>query len=445
LIVLFVITLIGPPKAVMISHDNITWTTANMLENRAPINHSDRIISYLPLSHIAAQILDIHGPMYCGCQVFFARADALKGSLSTTLKFVRPTVFFGVPRVWEKFYEKMMEVARTTTGLKKDIGAWAKGLGTQKTQMNQFGGGGGAPCGFGCANWLVFSAIKGKLGLDQCRLAFTGAAPISIDILNYFASLDIPIYEVFGQSECTGPHTVNVTGEWKIGTCGRPLIATESRVDDSTKELCYRGRHIFMGYMFNPEKTAETIDDDGWLHSGDIGEFDDDKLASNAGESGFMRITGRIKELIITAGGENIPPVLIEHEFLSQMPCLSNCIVIGDRRKFLSILLCLKTEVDEDGIPTNVLTGDSLVIKEQLGSGATTVEGVMEDEKWTKYFDDGMARANKNATSKAQKVQKWALLASDFSERGGELTPTLKLKRSVVHEKYEEIIEAFYN
>jgi long-chain-fatty-acid--CoA ligase ACSBG len=304
----------GNPKAVMISHDNLTWTTAALLE-KVNLSHSERMISYLPLSHIAAQILDIHGPLNCGYQLFFARPDALKGSLSTTLKYVRPTVFFGVPRVWEKFYDAMQAVARSTTGIARSIGGWAKGIGAEKTRMNQYGNGGGAPCGYNIASMLVFSKIKDKLGLDQCRLCLTGAAPISADILNYFGSIDIPIYEVFGQSECTGPHTINAPGAWKIGYTGRPMRGTQSMIVQDNGEILYRGRHIFMGYMHNQEKTAETIDDEGWLHSGDVGEFDENPMDNMVGESGFLRITGRIKELIITAGGENIFFVLIEQQF----------------------------------------------------------------------------------------------------------------------------------
>jgi long-chain-fatty-acid--CoA ligase ACSBG len=433
----------GNPKAVMISHDNITWTTAALLE-RVSLDHRERMISYLPLSHIAAQILDIHGPLNAGYQIFFARPDALKGSLSTTLKYVHPTIFFGVPRVWEKFYEVMQAAGRSTTGITRSIATWAKEIGTEKARINQFGNGGGAPCGYGVAAWIVFSKIKDKLGFDQCRLCLTGAAPISVEILNYFASIDIPIYEVFGQSECTGPHTINAPEAWKIGTTGRPMRGTQSKITEAG-EILYRGRHIFMGYMHNTEKTEETIDSEGWLHSGDVGEFDDDQLDNMVGEAGFMRITGRIKELIITAGGENIPPVLIEQQFQKAMPAISSCCVIGDKRKFLSILIAMKTKVDpETGIPTNELSEDALATGREIGSSAITVEEVMEDENWAQYFERGMAEANHNATSRAQKVQKYAIIPRDFSERGGELTPTLKVKRSIVHEMYEETIEAFY-
>lgn len=252
----------------MISHDNVTWTTRDLLDSIPFLNHTERIVSYLPLSHIAAQIIDVHAPMYIGCSVYFAQPDALKGSLTTTLKDVRPTFFFGVPRVWEKIHEKMAQLGREVTGVKKMLSTWTK------SHRAQFGNGGGAPLFFCCAHGIVLSKIKAALGLDQARVCFTGAAPITLETLEYFASLDISIYEVFSQSECTGPHTLSMPGQWKIGSCGRSMLGTEGKICPGNNELCYRGRHIFMGYMYNPAGTAETIDNRGFLHSGDVAEFD---------------------------------------------------------------------------------------------------------------------------------------------------------------------------
>eukprot|EP00605_Chrysophyceae_sp_TOSAG23-4_P001818 GSChrysophyteH1.ASY1.ANO1.2008.1 assembled CDS len=376
----------GPPKAVMISHDNVTWTTKNMLTYYGDFNHEDRVCSYLPLSHIAAQIVDIHVPMGLGACTYFCQPDALKGTLTLTLK----------------------DIGRSITGIKKSISTWAKGCGKEKSVRAQFGGSGGNPFGFGCANAIVLSKAKNALGLNECRIAFTGAAPLSPETIWYFASLDLPIYEVFGQSECTGPHTICCEGEWKIGTCGRPMYGTESKLE-SNGELCYRGRHIFMGYMYMEKQTKETIDPEGYLHSGDVAEFDKDI-------NGFMKITGRIKELIITAGGENIPPVLIEAEMKTEMLALSNCIVVGDKRKYLVMLTSLKCTLTE----------------------------AAKDPKWAAYIDAGMKAANKRNTSNAQQVQKWRMLPVDLSEKEGDLTPTLKLKRNVVVKKYTELIDDIY-
>ena len=434
----------GPPKAVMISHDNITWVVANMGDHYMSLNHKDRLISYLPLSHIAAQLIDIHVPVYLGACTYFCQPDALKGTLTVTMRDVKPTVFFGVPRVWEKIQERIVGIGREITGIKKVISTWAKSVALQKRINEQTGCSGAVPWSYGCASSML-SKITVLLGLDQCKGCFTAAAPIAPETLKYFASINLPVYEVFGQSECTGPHTVSFKGEWKIGACGRPMVGTESMIVPSNGELCYRGRHIFMGYMYMEQQTAETIDKDGYLHSGDVAEFDDCTKAGLTGPSGFMRITGRIKELIITAGGENVPPVLIENEMKAAMVALSNVMVIGDKRKYLSMIVSLKCEVDlETMIPTDKLSGDSLFVASQIGSSAKTVTEAMADPLWKKYIDDGMKVANSKTTSSAQIVQKWKLLAVDFSEKGLELTPTLKLKRSVASEKHKALIDSIY-
>ena len=329
-------------------------------------------------------------------------------------------------------------------GIKKKISKWAKRVGAEHSHLIQEGNGGGQPFGYWLANKLVLSKIKDALGLDQCKGCFTAAAPISLDTLMYFASLDIPIFEVFGQSECTGPHTVSGPSCWKIGTCGRPMKGTESMLVPSTGELCYRGRHIFMGYMHMPDKTAETIDADGYLHSGDVAAFDEDNDTDNKGPSGFMRITGRIKELLITAGGENIPPVLIENEVKGACVAVSNCMLIGDKRKYLTLLVSLKVTVDADALPTDILAPDALFIGKDIGSTATTYTEAKVDPLWKKCIDDAVKVANSKTTSNAQIIQKWTWLTTDFSEKGGELTPTLKLKRNVAYDKYLHLCDKMY-
>jgi len=426
----------GNPKGVMISHDNVTWTASTLISIvEDGLSPADRMVSYLPLSHIAAQMLDIHAPLYSGMCLYFAQPDALKGSLGGTLKEVRPTIFFGVPRVWEKIAEKMWAIGKSTKGLKKTIATWAKSKGTQKNQMAQFGESGGVPCGFGCAHAIVLSKVHDALGLDQVRYCFTGAAPISLEVLEYFASLDIRILELFGQSECTGPQTVNTPSRWKMGSAGCAMPGTEMKVVPETNELIYCGRHIMMGYLKEDAKTAETIDSDGYLHSGDCAKVDGD---------GFMSITGRIKELIITAGGENIPPVIIEEKIKEHTKALSNVMVIGDKRKFLIALYTVRVEMDGNGEPTQKLDGQALEVAESIGSSAKTVSEVKACGKFKEYFDSKLADSNKEATSRAQNVGKWVLLDVDFSVPGGELTPTLKLKRRIVADKYSNMIDAAY-
>ncbi|ETW01418.1 hypothetical protein H310_06947 [Aphanomyces invadans] len=429
----------GNPKAVMISHDNITWTLQSMVDLFAttgdPFTHVDRFVSYLPLSHVAAQLIDIHMPVATGVKVYFAQPDALKGSLGQTLKEVRPTRFLGVPRVWEKIAEKLWDIGKTTTGLKRRMATWAKGIGTQKTQLAQFGDTGGVPCGYGCANALVLSKIKAALGLDQCRFAAVAAAPMSADILKYFGSLDIPIFELFGQSESTGPSSTCMGGHWKIGSVGKLIPGTEWMVDPTNQELLLRGRNVMMGYLNMEKETKATIDDRGWLHSGDCARVDADQ---------FGYITGRIKELIITAGGENVPPVILEDVLKDEIPLLSNVMVVGDKRKFLAALLTLRVQVDADGAPTPKLDKKALDIMESIQSLATTTTEARACEKVQAYISHGVKKANARATSRAQTIAKTYILEHDFSLGGGELTPTLKLKRRTVVDKYAAVIDDIY-
>eukprot|EP01147_Barroeca_monosierra_P001925 gene1925-5014_t len=429
----------GNPKGVMITHDNLTWTASTLVSMLPHIKiGKEHIVSYLPLSHIAAQILDIHGPMCLNATVWFAKPTALKGTLVDTLKDVRPTLFLGVPRVWEKIEEKMRAVGAATTGFKKKIGTWAKKKGLEGSYAIQEGR--PVPSGFGIAKKLVFSKIRKALGLDRCKFFATAAAPISKETLEYFLSINIPIMEVYGMSENTGPQTVSFPGQHKTGSTGRAMPGTEMMIfepdQDGNGEICFRGRHVSKGYLYNEEKTRETIDSEGWLHSGDIGRVD---------ENGFLYITGRIKELIITAGGENVAPVPIEARVKEGCPIISNCMLIGDRRKFLSMLVTLKSEVDpETTAPLDNLTPQVISILKDVGSASETVSAAMNDPVVADMIQKAIDRANDNAVSNAQKVQKFKVLQRDFSIPGGELGPTLKLRRPIVVEQYAELIDSFY-
>jgi len=297
------------------------------------------------------------------------------------------------------------------------------------------------PFGHSLANKLVFSKVKAALGLDRCRIAISGAAPIMKETLDFFMYFDIQIMEIYGMSESSGPHTLSLPWRFRIGEVGPDMPGASTRLDnpdaEGNGEVCMGGRHVFMGYLNTEEKTRDAIDPQGWLHSGDIGRKDEDK---------FLRITGRIKELIITAGGENIPPVLIEDVVKEELPCISNAMLIGDKRKFLAILLTFKTQVDSDLQPTSKLSAPALDWCKRIGSTATCLEDIIEkrDDKVLKAIQEGIDRANKRATSRAQCMQKWSILPRDFSVGGGELGPTLKLKRTVVHKMYEKTIDSFY-
>ena len=434
----------GRPKAVMISHDNIVWTTKMMAKHMGGVMHTDKMVSYLPLSHIAAQLLDIGLPSCCGCKIHFARPDALKGTIGKTLVAVQPNIMFGVPRVWEKIASKIRAAGAQSKGLKKAIASWAKGLGAQYSESRQGFTNGkpnffnvSAPCGYGCASCLVFSKVKGLLGLSNCRMAITGAAPIGKDTLDFWCALDFPIMEVFGQSECTGPATCT-TGEvgWKSGTCGPVIPGTKMRIDTNTQEVQYTGRHIFMGYLKNKEKTEGTLCDDGWLASGDQGKMCED---------GFLSITGRIKELIIGAGGENIAPVLIEKEMKKEMGFLSNCVVFGERKPYLGMFVSLPCVMDvATNRPTDNLEQSAITYLKSIGSDATTYSQAQTDEKLNAAITAAMTEANKRAISRAQTPRFHIWLPEDLNMPNDTLGPTLKMKRGNVYKLYANEIEAAY-
>ncbi|XP_027523944.1 long-chain-fatty-acid--CoA ligase ACSBG2 isoform X2 [Corapipo altera] len=434
----------GQPKGVMLSHDNLTWTAAvagRSIMLTDPKERQEQVISYLPLSHIAAQMSDIWSAMTFGVQVYFAQPDALKGSLVETLREVRPTAFLGVPRVWEKMEEKMKSIGMKSSALRRKVASWAKGVGLQ-TNLKRMNGYSEVPVNFRLAKHLVYRKVRKALGLDQCTKCYTGAAPITRETLEFFLSLNIPVLELYGMSESSGPHTISLPHAFKLTSCGKELSGCRTLIHkpdrDGIGEICFSGRHIFMGYLNMEDKTKEAIDEDGWLHSGDLGKHDKD---------GFLYITGRIKELIITAGGENVPPVPIEDAVKNAVPIISNAMLVGDKAKFLSMLLTLKCKVDaETGEPGDELTPEALEYCQKLGSKATKVSEIISSKDKAIYaaIQKGITAVNEGATSNAQRVQKWVLLEKDFSLFGGELGPTMKLKRPVVAQKYKAQIAQFY-
>jgi len=469
----------GNPKAVMISHDNIMFeaaTTLRTIEKYSTINHNaeeERILSFLPLSHVAGMMVDIAMPLIATATgpawlcVFFARPYDLKvGAIGDRLRTVKPTIFLGVPRVWEKIAEKIKAIGKTKPYPVRAFSGWCKRTLLAHQKNCQLGGSGKKYFGHGLAN-AVLGKVKEALGLEKCKFGFTGAAPITVDTLEYFGSLGIQINEVYGMSECTGAVTWSVDSCHVWGSCGFALPGVELKVfrtdtggnvecpyardlknptEEEQGELCYRGRNIMMGYLANPElgqehvdlikkKTAGAIDEEGWLHSEDKGCVD---------HRGMFRITGRYKELIIGAGGENIAPVPIEDNVKSLCPGISNFIMIGNQRKYNVALVTLKAKGATGEQPgTDNLNGAALTVSK----GINTISGASKDQKWIETIKQAIIATNKNGSccpSNASKIQKFTILPCDFSVEGGELTPTLKTKRAVVDKKYSPVIDMMY-
>ena len=405
----------GNPKGVMITHDNITWTAQQVI-NLIKMNHEDQVISYLPLSHIAEQIVSLHGPCLTGCTVWFAES---LDKLGENLAEVRPTLFVGVPRVWEKIQSKMMVAGAQNPPLKKKIAAWARKQGLAGGYAEQEGK--PKPFFYGLANKLVFSKVREKLGFDRCRLFISTAAPISMDTLEFFLSLGLPLTEVYGMSECTGPGTVSLPEPFKYrtGWAGPAVPGTTIAIAEDG-EVFMKGRHVFKGYFKNDAATAETIDKDGWLHSGDVGKIDD---------KGFLKITDRKKELIITAGGENIPPQVLEAE-LKSISVVANVVVIGDRRQYMTALFTLNSEK----------------LDQELINAVSPAKNMAEAVKCPKiraYVQQKLDEVNATF-SRVQSIKKFTILPNEFSVEGDELTPTMKLKRRIINTKYAKEIEDMY-
>lgn len=433
---------VGLPKGVMLSHDNLRYDAyaVNVYLNDLQMG-KESIVSYLPLSHIAGQMVDMFLPMTIAGTVYFADRDALKGSLVKTLVDVQPTLFLGVPRVYEKMREKMMSVAAEAGTIKKMLGSWAKGV-TLQHHIDRMAGRPANSVQYKLAAKIVLSKVKQALGLARCKYMVTGAAPMSVECKKYFCSLDMPIIDAYGMSESTAAHTLSLSNAPSFETAGKTLPGLKTKIDSPNEEghgeVCMKGRNVFMGYLNDEEKTNEAIDPEGWLHTGDIGFIDRD---------GYLYITGRIKELIITAGGENVPPVIIEDLVKAECPAISNAFLVGDKKKYLTTLVTLKTEMDSEGAPKDELASETLRWMQELGLSHTKLSEVMSagpEPKVMGALQQAIVRANKHSASNAQKVQKVAVLPHDFSIPTGELGPTMKLKRNVVAKMYEDIIESLY-
>jgi len=429
------------PKGAMLSHDNLTYTAYAVCFRLELKKTKERFVSYLPLSHIAAQIVELFVPLSCAGTVYFADKNAMKGTLMNTLLCAKPTLLLGVPRVYEKIQEKMIAVGAQSGALKQMIGAWAKRV-TLNHHVNRMSGLQLGSIQFKLAEKLVISKVKQALGFEHCKYFLSGAAPMTPETKIYFMSLDIKIMDAFGLSETTGPHCMCPEDFISFNTIGKALIGMSTKISEPDEkghgEMCVKGRHVFMGYLNEIEKTEDAFDKDGWFKTGDVGYMDEDEN---------IYITSRIKELIITAGGENIPPVLIENIIKSECPAISNAFLVGDKKKFLTVLVTLKTELDGVGSPLDELTAESLAWLQRLDLKYSKLSEVLAagpDPKVMQSIQEAINRANDSAVSKAQRVQKFAILPHDFSVPTGELGPTMKLKRNVVTEKYAEVIDQFY-
>ncbi len=406
----------GPPKGVMLSHNNLAWTSESAI-GMFDLTSNDRVISYLPLSHIAEQMFTIHASVTVGYQVYFAQYHP-QDHLNDNFREVQPTIIFGVPRIWERFAQGVAMKLGESEGVKAKIAAWAQNVGAKAAAVRNRGEEVGGFLGWqhNLAEKLVFSTVKAGLGLSEAKLCISAAAPISPDVLTFFNKFNVPLFELYGQSEDCGPTSTNMHGANKIGTVGRKWPGTEVKLADDG-EILVKGNHVFMGYYKNESATASDLID-GWLQSGDLGQYDDD---------GFLSIVGRKKEIIITSGGKNIAPKNIEAA-LKNIELVAQAVVIGEKRRFLTALITLEPEAAAHFASQHGLEGQTLHSHSTL----------------TEYMQKQIDEHVNSLFARVEQVRGFKILPRDFTIEDGELTPTLKIKRRIVNENFAGEIEAMY-
>ena len=394
----------GDPKAAMLTHGNLLWAVDSLGE-AIPVTEDDEFISFLPLSHIVERLISVVAPLYRGYPVSFTEN---LDTVMQNMQEIRPTVFFAVPRIWEKMFS-LVELHMKDAHLLKQLAyRWA---------VRNVRGGNRSGLGAVLSNLLVMRFLKIRLGLDRVRVAISGAAPIAPAIISYFRALGVDLREGFGLTESTGIIAIH-RRDGKLGTVGPAFPGVEIRISEQG-EILSRSPGNFKGYWRDPEGTAEALAD-GWLHTGDIGELDSD---------GNLSITDRKKDIIITAGGKNIAPQKIENQLKSSI-YINDAVVFGDRRRYLVALIVL----DEDNIT-------KWAADRQLPY--TTYSDLAQHEEVEALINEEIEEVNR-ALARVETIKRFAILSKRLYHEDGEVTATLKVKRASLEERYRDLIESLY-
>ena len=406
----------GPSKGAMINHTNLLYSINTGYDIFDVMEHEEQL-SFLPLCHILERSVSVMIPLKTGAVVNFAESI---DTVPENIREVSPTVFIAVPRIWEKFYSSIRILMKDATFVGKFFYQFSINVGSKYKEY--FIDGKEPPLSLKLSYWicnqLVLKNIKKLLGLNNCRYALSGAAPISPDLINWYLSLGIDMREGWGMTETAGVGTAFYSREIKLGHVGRAVNDSEVRIAQDG-EILFRGPGVFCGYLNKPEQTKETLID-GWLHTGDVGEIDN---------YGNLKITDRKKDIIITAGGKNISPSEIENE-LKFSPFISDAVVIGDKRKFLSCLIM----IDEENVMKHAQDNDIPF---------SNFESLCKSEEIVSLIDDEVNKVNKKFAS-VEQVKKFSLIDIQLTAEDDELTPTMKLKRKFINQKYGDIIESMY-
>jgi long-chain acyl-CoA synthetase len=406
----------GPPKGAMLSHANILWM-AERASQSLEMREGDNILSYLPLSHVAERIISLFVGIHAGLIVNFVEN---KETFSENLGEIRPNFFFAVPRIWEKFYSHIVIKVGEAPWFKRIAYRFAMTVGIKALEYRHNGR--RAPLylfpSYVLANLLVFRKLREILGLDKARVTDSGGAPIAPEVLKYFHAIGIRMKESYGLTESCGLISIHQDKDIQIGNVGKPLPGIQVKIA-SDGEILARGPNIFMGYFNKPQATEETIKD-GWLHTGDIGELD---------EEGSLTITDRKKDIIITAGGKNISPQYIEN-LLKFSPYIHDAVVIGDGRKYLTALII----IDEDNVIQHA---------QSRRIPFTTYADLSQNPEIYNLIFREVEKVN-DTLAQVEGIKKFKILDKDMDQEEGELTPTMKVRRKFVSERFHSLIESMY-
>jgi long-chain acyl-CoA synthetase len=407
----------GPPKGAMLSNANILFMVDRFSEAVAT-DENDQTLAFLPLCHMAERLMTAFRPLGYGGTVNFAESP---DTVLENLREISPTVFFAVPRIWEKLHSLVTVTLMDATPLQRWAYARGMAIGYRVAELRLARK--PVPAWLSAAQWIANKTalrnVRKLVGLDKARLIGSGAAPISSEVLRWFMALNIPVIEMYGQTECSGLATATTPATVKLGTVGRALGQTELKVTPDG-DILVRGPHVFLGYHNKPEKTAETIDKDGWLHTGDVGVMDSE---------GYLRITDRKSDIIITSGGKNITPTEIENK-LKFSPYITDAVIIGDRRNYLTALVM----IDHDNVAKWAQDHRVNFTDYRSLTRANEVKELIQAE--VDKVNTGVANV--------ERVRKFTMIDVLLTAEDEEMTPTLKLRRKYVNEKYKELIDNMY-
>jgi long-chain acyl-CoA synthetase len=408
----------GRPKGAMHSHAGLVYAVRgyNQILVQGP---DDERMCFLPLCHIAERVGGEYSALYTGAVLNFVENPE---TVPENVREIAPTVFTAVPRVWEKFYSAVAISLHESGKVQQAAYAWGLGVGMRIAERVLAGEPVSAALKlqFTLARWLALNNVRKLIGIHRARFCVTGAAPISPDLVKWYLALGVPMLEVWGMTESCGAATYTPAGRIKPGMIGPACPFNEVRLDPATNEILVRGRNVFMGYLNQPQKTAETIDADGWLHTGDVGAVDAD---------GYFRITDRMKDIIITAGGKNVTPSEFEND-LKFSPYITDAVVVGDKRAYLTVIVM----IDQENVEKFAQDRDIPFSNYLSLTRAKAVQELIWGE---------IERVNKKF-ARVEQIKKFYLLETQLTAEDDELTPTMKLKRKFVEKKYAEHIEAMY-